>query len=406
MNILYFHQHFSTPSGATGIRSFEMARFLAEKGHSVTMVCGSYGAGKTGLNQPFTNGVRRGHVAGFEVVEFELPYSNRDNFLKRTWTFLRFAFRSIKLVFEEKFDLLFATSTPLTAALPGIVARLFGKGKFVFEVRDLWPELPRAMAVIKNPFVLFGMALLEKVAYHSAHRCIGLSPGICAGIKKRGISATKIDLIPNGCDLEIFRSGTPSTPPGIKNSDFVALYSGTHGIANGLGAVLNAAKVLKSRGRQDIKLVFVGEGKTKEELVSRSADQKLDNCLFLSPMNKIELAALLNRSNIGLMILANVPAFYYGTSPNKFFDYIAAGKPVLNNYPGWIADLITEWKCGYAIKPDDPEEFANTLIAAADNPAQLKIMGKNGHHLAIAKFNRRDLAAHFTSCLEKTVILK
>ena len=403
MNILYFHQHFSTPSGATGIRSYEMARFLAEHGHSVTMVCGSYGAGKTGLDTPFRNGVRSGFVAGFRVIEFELPYSNRDGFLKRTWTFLRFAFQSIKLVFSEEFELLFATSTPLTAAIPGIVARLFNKGRFVFEVRDLWPELPRAMGVISNPLVLFGMALLERIAYHSAHRCIGLSPGICAGIKKKHFPGTRVDLIPNGCDLEIFRSEARLEPASISPTDFVAVYSGTHGIANGLDAVLDAANVLKSRGRKDIKIVFIGEGKTKESLIQKARQNDLDNCLFLPPMNKGDLAALLNRANLGLMILANVPAFYYGTSPNKFFDYIAAGKPVLNNYPGWLADMITEWNCGFAIESGKPEIFADTLEKAADNRNLLHTMGANGRRLAAAKFDRRKLARLFTDSLEKAV---
>jgi len=400
MKILYIHQHFSTPSGATGIRSYEMARYLTEKGHSVTVVCGSYGSAKTGITSPFENGVRRGSVEGFNVIEFELPYSNRDEFFKRAWTFLCFAFQSIKLVFEEQYDLLFATSTPLTAAIPGIIARLFGKGIFVFEVRDLWPELPRAMGVIRNPLLLLGMGILERIAYHCAHGCIGLSPGICKGIEKKGIAPKRINFIPNGCDLEIFGADNISKPDEIRDTDFVAIYSGTHGIANGLDAVLNAAKVLKLRGRKDIKIAFIGEGKTKDDLMRKASRENLDNCLFYPPMNKADLAAFLNRANIGLMILDNVPAFYYGTSPNKFFDYIAAGKPVLNNYPGWLTDLIHEWKCGFAIQPDNPEVFADTLETAANDLSQLEIMGKNGRLLAVSKFNRRELAAQFTKCLE------
>src|SRR5690606_20654079 len=117
-----------------------------------------------------------------------LPYSNNHGFLRRTITFLTFALRSIGLALREQYDVIFATSTPLTAGIPGIVARWLRGKPFVFEVRDLWPELPREMGVIRNPLVLTAMSLLEWLTYHSAHRLIGLAPGIVDGIIRRGIA--------------------------------------------------------------------------------------------------------------------------------------------------------------------------------------------------------------------------
>ena len=134
MKVLYFHQHFTTPKGSAGIRSYEMARRLISRGHQVTMVCGSYGGGQTGLAQPFVNGKRRGFVDGIDIVEFDLAYSNADGFIKRTATFVKFAFRSIGLVFLEQYDVLFATTTPLTAGIPGIFSRWLRRKPFVFEV--------------------------------------------------------------------------------------------------------------------------------------------------------------------------------------------------------------------------------------------------------------------------------
>ena len=145
MKILYFHQHFSTPAGATGTRSYEMAKTLVARGHEVTMVCGSYIGSVTGLSMPFVRGKRRGNVEGIDVIEFEIPYSNADRFVKRTATFLKFAFRSLGVALREKCDLVFATSTPLTAGIPGVLARWLRGKPFVFEVRDLWPELPKAI---------------------------------------------------------------------------------------------------------------------------------------------------------------------------------------------------------------------------------------------------------------------
>lgn len=400
MKILYFHQHFSTPKGSAGIRSYAMAQSLIRNGHQVTMVCGSFGAGQTGLTQPFNKGVRRGVVDGIDIIEFELPYSNSLSFLKRILIFLSFAFKSIKVALTEQYDIVFATTTPLTAGIPGIFAKWLRRKPFVFEVRDLWPELPKAMGVIKNPIVLWMMSVLEWTSYHSADRLVGLSPGIVDGIIKRGIAPEKVASIPNGCDLDIFASEhQPWRPEGVKETDLMAIFTGTHGLANGLNAVLDAAVELKDRQRTDIKLVLVGDGMQKKALIERAEKLQLDNVVFHDPVNKAKLAGLMSSADIGLQILANVPAFYYGTSPNKFFDYISAGLPVLNNYPGWLAELIIKEQCGFAVPPENPKAFADALEQAADQREQLNQMGKNGQQVAKEQFNRSILSQKFSDWL-------
>ncbi|ENV35866.1 glycosyltransferase family 4 protein [Acinetobacter venetianus] len=397
MKILYFHQHFSTPKGSAGIRSYAMAQSLIRNGHQVTMVCGSFGAGQTGLTQPFNKGMRRGMVDGIDIIEFELPYSNALSFLKRILIFLSFAFKSIKVALTEQYDVVFATTTPLTAGIPGIFAKWFRRKPFVFEVRDLWPELPKAMGVIKNPIVLWMMSVLEWTSYHSADRLVGLSPGIVDGIIKRGIAPEKVASIPNGCDLDIFASEHQAwRPEGVQPTDLMAIFTGTHGLANGLNAVLDAAVELKKRQRTDIKLVLVGDGMQKKALLERAAELQLDNVIFHDPVNKAKLAGLMASADIGLQILANVPAFYYGTSPNKFFDYISAGLPVLNNYPGWLAELITKQQCGFAVPPENPQAFADALEQAANQREKLIEMGRNGQQVAREQFNRSILSQKFS----------
>lgn len=396
MKILYFHQHFSTPKGSAGIRSYAMAQALIRNGHQVTMVCGSFGAGQTGLTQPFDKGVRKGNVDGIDIIEFELPYSNSLSFLKRILIFLSFAFKSIKVALTEKYDVLFATTTPLTAGIPGIFAKWLRRKPFVFEVRDLWPELPKAMGVIKNPIVLWMMSILEWVSYHSADRLVGLSPGIVEGIVKRGIDPQKVASIPNGCDLDIFAQEQQAwRPEQVKSTDLMAIFTGTHGLANGLNAVIDVAVELQQRKRDDIKLVLVGDGMQKQALQQRATDLKLNNIIFHDPVNKTKLAGLMASADMGLQILANVPAFYYGTSPNKFFDYIAAGLPVLNNYPGWLAELIQQKHCGFAVPPENPQAFADALEYAADHRDELVVMGENAQNLARSQFNRQELSQKF-----------
>ena len=321
MKILYFHQHFSTPDGSTGTRSYEFAKQLVSRGHEVTVVCGSYFLANTGLHGDPVKGIRRGVVDGINVIEIVLEYSNYDNLLQRSVTALKFAGKSIYIALTERFDLLFATSTPLTASLPGIAMRcLKPTKKFVFEVRDLWPEIPKALGV-SNPAILWSLSLLERVSYLAMHAGVALSPGIRDGMRRRTRPAKPIELIPNGCDLDTFgpraARGT-ELPAGFATTGLRCVFCGAHGVANGLDAVLDAASELQRLGRSDIQIIFVGDGKLKPQLVERCRNEQLANCLFIDPMPKHRLAELLQQADVGLQILANVPAFYYGTSPNKF----------------------------------------------------------------------------------------
>ncbi|MGH8020010.1 MAG: glycosyltransferase family 4 protein [Opitutaceae bacterium] len=404
MKVLYFHQHFSTPDGATGTRSYEFARALVARGHKVTMVCGRCAMSSAAANGGSSTKGRR-VIEGIEVVELPLAYSNHDSLPKRAVVFLRFAWRSVLLALREEYDLLFATSTPLTAGIPGIVMRFFRRKPFVFEVRDLWPELPKAMGVVKNPAVLYAMSALEWLSYRASDACVGLSPGIVEGIKRRSKRGHRVEMIPNACDLELFKPGDRARLdiPGIARTDMVAVFTGAHGIANGLDAVLDAAGVLQRRARSDIKIVFIGDGKLKPHLLRRVRAEKLDNCIFLDPMPKRRLKDVVANCDVGLMILSNIPAFYFGTSPNKFFDYLASGLPVINNYPGWLGGLISEHDCGVMVHPGDPQAFADALETLADRPERRREMGRNARALGAREFSRARLAARFVDWLEGVI---
>ena len=401
MRVLYFHQHFATPRGATGTRSYEFARALIARGHQVTVVCGAHGL--SGLDLPYdaTRGWHRGEVDGIDVISLPLAYSNRDSLFRRGLAYVRFALRSVRLALELDCDLVFATSTPITAAIPGLAAKWLRGKSFVFEVRDLWPELPRALG-LRNPFVLGGMSLLEFLGYRSADACVGLSPGIVEGIRSRADDRLPVAMIPNGCDLEVFHPAKRAKLllPGIGPDDFVAGFTGAHGVANGLDALLDVAQELKRRGDHRVKLVFIGDGKEKERLAAKAAALGLGNCLFFPPVPKADLGAITASLDCGLMVLRDIPAFYRGTSPNKFFDYVAAGLPVINNYPGWLAGLIRDNECGIVVPPGDPVTFADALQRLAADPAACRAMGVAARSLAENEFARPLLAARFIATLE------
>ena len=404
MRLLYFHQHFATPRGATGTRSYEFARRLVARGHQVTVVCGAHGL--SGLDLPYdaSRCWHRGEVDGIDVISLPLAYSNRDSLFRRGRTFLFFALRSARLALELECDLVFATSTPITAVIPGLAAKWLRGKPFVFEVRDLWPELPRALG-LRNPFLLGGMSLMEFLGYRSADACIGLSPGIVEGIRARADERLPVAMIPNGSDLEVFHPARRAKLPlpGIGPDDFVAGFTGAHGFANGLDALLEVARELKRRGDTRVKLVFIGDGKEKQRLADHAAGLGLTNCLFFPPMPKTDLGAITASLDCGLMVLKNVPAFYRGTSPNKFFDYVAAGIPVVNNYPGWLAGLIEEHRCGLVVPPGDASAFADALQRLAADAAACCAMGAAARMLAEKEFARPHLAERFIATLESHV---
>jgi len=401
LRLLYFHQHFATPKGSSGTRSYEFARALITRGHQVTMICGAHK--HSGLDLPYdeAKGWHRGNVDGIDVISLPLTYSNRDSLVRRGWTFLRFALRSARLALTLDCDLVFATSTPITAVLPGLAAKWLRGKPFVFEVRDLWPELPRALG-LRNPFLLGGMSLLEFLGYRSADACIGLSPGIVEGIRARADERLPVAMIPNGSDLEVFHPAKRArlTLSGIGPDDFVAGFTGAHGVANGLDALLDVAEELKRRGDTRVKLAFIGDGKEKERLAAKATELGLTNCLFFTPVPKTELGAITASLDCGLMVLKDIPAFYRGTSPNKLFDYIAAGIPVVNNYPGWLAGLITEHRCGIVVPPGNVAAFADALQRLAADPAGRRSMGAAARALAEKEFARPLLADRFIATLE------
>lgn len=413
MKVLYYHQYFSTPTGAAGTRSYFLARSLVDNGHQVQMLCLSDARTHTGLTDPFSSGRRSGFVDGIEVIEFDITYSNHAVLFERAIVFLRFSWHSLWFALRSDADLIFASTTPLTVGIPGIVSRWLRGTPFVFEVRDLWPELPRSMGVVRNPLVLACLSALEWVSYHSADACIGLAPGICDGIAQRGILSSCITSIPNACDLQLFSplpQGIPKRPQLIgglakplAHGSFVAAFTGAHGLANGLDAVLDAAAELQRFGRGDIHLLFIGDGALKPALERRVADEGLHNCHFLPPISKANLAKMLSQSvHVGLMVLNDIPAFYRGTSPNKFFDYLACGLPVLSNYPGWLAELITDHKLGISVQPGNPKAFAEALIRLADQPDLVSSMGSQARKLGETQFSRQVLSCQWRQIVETT----
>ena len=404
MHVVYIHQYFTTPDQKGGTRSYEMARRLIQAGHRVTMIGGT--TDLIGVDAS-PGDVQAETVDGIDVQRILEPYSNTMSFGRRWIAFLKFARKAYKVIKTIKnVDVVLATSTPLTVADPGRKAARFHKCPFIFEVRDLWPELPIAMGLVGNPLLRWYLKRMELRAYKAAARIIALAPGIKQGICQTGYREQNVAMIPNSSDVDLFiptqsRQQVDNDPCFGTPGDFRLVFTGAHGLANGLDAVLDAIGVLKARDVTGVRFVFIGTGGLKPHLQSRAEAEDLDDYIsWVDPIKKTELAQVLPQMDVGMMILKNVSAFYRGTSPNKFFDYLACGLPVLNNYPGWIAENIQQNDCGMVVEPDNPEAFADTVVDLTNRRDELPAMSKNSRKLAETVFNRDILGKQFVQVLE------
>jgi glycosyltransferase involved in cell wall biosynthesis len=403
MNILYVQQHFATGKGEAGVRGYNLVKTLASRGHDVTVICG-HNWRDSSLAADRRRWVVERELDGFRVVQIGVFYSNHQSFIKRLWSFFLFGLLACYEVLRRRSDLVYASSTPLTVSIPALCARWIKRTPYIFEVRDLWPDLPIEMGIIRNPFIKRALYFWERVAYRCAAKLVALAPGIKREIeKKANVDGSRVAMIPNGSDTENLRplGRLPRRLLPIPEEALALGYTGTHGIANGLDAVLDAAAVLKRRGVCDVVFVFIGDGREKARLINRARAEELDNVCFVGLFNKSQYNEALAELDAGMQILMNVPAFYYGTSPNKFFDYLAAGKPVLVNYPGWMSDLVTEHGCGVAIRPDDPEAFADAVERLNRQRHRLDEMGRAGRALAESRFSQQKILVDLAQFIEE-----
>lgn len=404
LRILYLHQHYSRPSGSTATRSFAQARALAEAGHAVTLACGRYQGAETGVAAPFRAGRRHGAPDGFEVVQFDIAYANAQSLVARSWAFLRYAVAASRLALGARWDLVVASSTPLTVALPALLAQRLRGTPFLFEIRDPWPELPRALSMAGDGVpapVLMAMGWLADAACSGAAQVVALTEGMAATAIARGANPRVVQVLQQGADLDLFGPhAAPWRPDSVPRDAVLAIYAGAHGTANGLDQLLDAAALLRG---MPLRLLLVGEGACKAALVARAAAENLP-VAFLGPLPKPRLARLLAGSDIGLLCLAPVPAFADLSAPNKLAEALAAGLPVVANVPGRAARLLAEFGCGIAVAPNDPAALAAALRGLAESPARRTEMGRAARYLAEMRFDAGRIARDFAALAERAAL--
>ena len=399
MKILYIHQYFVTPGQQGGTRSYEISRYLIGRGHSITMIT----SGLQNTEFPVRDGedVTAYDVDGIRLLAIRSGYNDARAGTgmpgwKRMLGFHQFAWKAARIGRREpRPDLVFATHTPLMVGLSGVMLRRHFKVPFVFEVRDLWPEALVNIGVLTSKPVIAYLRRLAGYLYRTSDHLSAASPGMKAGILAYGIPAEKVTVVTNASDLDMFdpqKDGTQERERLGLGTRFAAIYFGAHGKANGLEYVLDAAAELKRRGRDDIALVLHGDGGTKSALKRRVVDEVLDNVVFSDPVpSKEQMSRIVAACNACMTIYRASKEVTW--SPNKLFDALAAGKPVIVNVPGWLGETVEKHDCGFMTHPTDALTLADAIVRLADDCDLCERLSTNSRRLAEQEFAREKQAA-------------
>jgi glycosyltransferase involved in cell wall biosynthesis len=401
MRIVLVYQHFMV-SGVGSTKPYDLARYLVGAGHEVAVICGR-GYLSQGMDVP-RGMVTRMKVEGIDLVCLGVEYRQRMGFVRRIMAFLAFTFLAMAVVlFGRRYDVLVASSTPLTVGLVGLVSRLRGR-PWVFEIRDLWPEFPIRAGYLRSRLLIAVSTFFEEWFYRSAARVSAISSRMRDRLIERGFPGDKIVFIPTGVALKDFEAAAPDrawrTEHGL-DGRMVAVYVGSHGRNNQLEYAVEAAECL--RGVENLKIVLIGDGSEKPRLVADAQRRGLTNIVFLPPVPRSRVPGILKACDVTLVIDEVCPGSEYAM-PNKFFDCLAAGLPMITNTPAELWDHVKEYDCGILTDPLRPDELARALVALKADPARAKAMGERALKLAADRFDRAALHRRWESLLLEVAV--
>lgn len=391
MIVLILHQHFNLPREGGALRSYFLAKALADRGdHPVVITSKSEKKYRVEI------------VEGIEVHYLPIPYDNRFGFWKRGVSFLRYAWSATRLAGRiENVTTCYAISVPLTVGLAAAFIKTFHRIPFIFEVGDLWPEAPIQMGFVKNFFLKRLLFYMEGSIYRSAQSIVALSEKIKTDIEKKAPGKT-VHVIPNMADTEFYR-------PEAKNlllqkklgveSKFVVSYIGAVGLANGLEFFLECAKASEKSGLP-IQFLLCGDGAMVEPLHQMASRFKLKNLSFISFRNRTGVREIMNVTDAIFVCYKPVPILETG-SPNKYFDGLAAGKLIVINFYGWMKEEILRHQCGISIDPGDPHDFVNQIQPFIRNQEHLQRYQKNARSLGETVYSRTLLSKKYLAIFGK-----
>jgi glycosyltransferase involved in cell wall biosynthesis len=315
---------------------------------------------------------------------YEYPTAN-EGFAKRIINYLTFTFSAaFKVLFGPKYDYVLVSSPNFFSGIAGLWSRIRGS-KFIFDVRDLWPDSPLDLGMFGPGVVYKILRALERRYYKKAKAILVATPDIKKHLETEKIPADKIIVSMNSVDTDLFKPQKVDREQyGYKESDFIVTYTGTHSKIQDLETIIKAAKLLENE--LNIKFLFVGEGETKEALKKYKEENKLTNVSFRDEKPREEIIKIMNFADIGVIPMINIPIFQQAF-PTKSSEYLACGKPVIASIGGELKEIIDQKEVGVTFPAGNPEKCAEAILKLANNKELTKKMGENARNLALDFFS-------------------
>lgn len=394
MRILYLHQYVCPPGGSGNNRSYELARTWVDVGHEVTFIT-SRAYFPPEMDMPTSGDV---DIDGIHLKVLDTPYAHEMPFRQRIKAWIAF-YRKAKAAARNMgpFDLIYASSTPLTMGELGRrLSRKWGT-PYVFETVDVWPDVPIGMGIVRNKALIWLLHGLTNRIYKQSQLIVALSEGMREQVLSHGVPGEKVVVVHNGTNPQVF-----SCVERPARETCQVIYTGTVGLANGLDALVDAAERIQSLGREDIRFLVLGQGNDHARVLAYAKDKQVRNVVFQDRVPKEEVPKLLEASDVGLVCFASHPVLE-ANSANKFYDYLASCLPVVTNYRGWQAKYIEEYGCGLSARQGDLEELVAHILFLADHPERRLEMGGAGRKLVEERFDRAELAGRLLRIFEAAV---
>lgn len=391
MKIVYLHQYFRTPESGGGTRSYEFAKQWVKNGHEVHIITAP--TENTQLSYELIDGIKIHYISD--------KYENSFSYKARILVFLKFAILSGRKANQLNADIIYATSTPLTVCIPAIYCKLRKRTNYIFEIRDLWPDVPIAMKILRSKILISGSKLIERLAYRFASHIIVISPTMRDNVIAKGVSEEKVSCVTQGCDNSIFQNPEiidhSWLPDNLKNKKIV-IYAGAVSTANNLKYIVNLA--LQARfSAHDVRFVILGGGGQLAEIKKYAEElQVLDSYVhFLGQVSKFEVSKWMHVSTFTLSTFSGPEELWIHGAQNKFFDSISAGKPIATNYLGWQTKFSIAEKIGIYIDKDNSSLAFLQIIQTMSDYEWMAQVEENCKRLAYNSLNRQVLA---DQCLE------
>ena len=402
MNILLINHYAGSPRHGMEFRPYYLAREWVRLGHRVQIVAGSYSHIRAVQPHVPPGRFMDEDIDGIAYRWYATP-SYRGNGVGRVRSMLSFLWHLWRdgkaLARDFKPDVVIASSTyPMDIWPARRMARLAG-ARLVYEVHDLWPLSPMELGGMSrwHPFIVW-VQMAEDFAYRHADMVVSMLPKALEYMRSRGLAPAKFACVPNGVD-EAEWAAPEALPTDVAaelarlkaSGQPIAAYVGTHGLANALDTLLDAAPLVQGK----VQILMVGPGPERERLLARVQRDGLTNVSMLAPIPKQAVPSLLAGVDIAYIGLLPEPLFRFGISPNKLMDYMMAGKPVVMSIAAGN-DPVADAGCGITVAPGSPQAIAGALEALAALPASERVrMGQAGRAYVLEHHTYPVLARRF-----------